>query len=67
VTIDSGCGEVFVIQAGFFLQGESAGNLIIVLLVYWFIYWFLVFIYAFVSFRVVGATLDLEKEQFYQR
>jgi len=25
--VESGCGEVFVIQAGFFLQGSSASNL----------------------------------------
>jgi len=59
-------GGVFVIQVGFFLQGESASNLIIVLLVYWCFYWFLVFIYVLYRLRVVVATLDLEKEQVYQ-
>jgi len=65
VTVDSGCGEVFVIQAGFFLQGESASNLIIVLLVYWFTYWFSSVYLCFVLSGVVVATLDLKKEQLY--
>ena len=35
-TVVSGCGEVFVIQAGFFLQGVVL-VIFIVLLVYWII------------------------------
>ncbi len=62
VTVGSGCGEVFVIQAGFFLQGSSACNLHSS---FWYIGLSLL-LSVLVLLHHLSITLDLKIESVYQ-